>query len=138
MEEERKRSNEEAFREAMIRADATSKRSTGMRLPWESNSWLRMTLPGIPTANFMSTAISSVLENRVVLPPLLQEVRAEEAVKTGAFRHKGKYQQALEKLMKAKFKDQTVGDDIIRQHSLARWKVIINTSPDSFSYAFKR
>ena len=76
MESERgsKRSSEQ-FDDALEQARRTTVPVAAMQHPWETNSWLRQTMPrSSKPVDFMTNVMNRVLSTRLVMPPLLPEL----------------------------------------------------------------
>ena len=77
----------------------------------------------------MTTAVQRIIGFDAPLPPILAELVAEPT--PAPVWKQNKFALALERMM-AKFKSQRVGEEVIRAHALTRWKIILDSSPESF------
>ena len=130
MDSQEKRKHEEAFQLAMDRAVSTSAPRVSLKYPWEENQWLRSTLPVTGSTDFMTSAVRRITDFNAPLPPVPAELVAAPA--PAPVWKQNKFAFALERMMKSKFKSQRVGEEVIRAHALTRWKIILDSSPESF------
>ena len=129
-----KRTAEQVFQDALKRSQETATARPSMRLPWESNSWLRSTLPNMKRdEDIMTSMMRRVIGDRVQLPPIVAELAASSSsLKALPRAEENKYSVALAKMMKSRFKAVSKSEDSLRLHAMSRWKVILNEKPSSF------
>jgi hypothetical protein len=129
-----KRSNEQ-FEDALEQARRTTVPVAAMQHPWETNSWLRQTMPrSSKPVDFMTNVMNRVLTTRLVMPPLLPEL-SKDPVPVRA--QDNKYGEALRRMLKTRVKAKVKDDDSLRLHALGRWRTIIGQGPDA-SWCFDR
>ena len=118
------------FEDAMEQARRSSRQAPVMRLPWETNSWLRQTMPGSSRpADYMTGAMNDLLSARLIMPPLIPEL-PRVGVPVRAMENK--FGEALTKMLKTRHRATAKSEDALRAHALSRWTTIIGLGPESF------